>query len=325
MTNSITTQTQDTGKNWLTAVTSFIRRWPFNTVLFDLCFMDVNLLSWVQKQKGIIWPWNGRSTVFSSSHRKGRRPINMDVVLAVEDSLTRAQKFTLSLLGRSAQLQTLYDSSIHTFSNQVFHNRCNYQGPTITWVEAASGNVFGGVTNSSWTSGGPRTSHHWFLESQILVNTTFWFGRLILQLQTLAFFVTLTMVLHLVMDTTCTWTWMLARTTLILRLVPSPSGPLEPLPLLSSLILPLTMHHLAGISEGLWFSRFWLFHFICPDLWSTYEPSTLKILMLTSLGQLSAAQISTNGWVKILERREFFLLELGVQAKVHWLTLFYQH
>ena len=51
-------------------------------------------------------------------------------------------------------MELLYRGTKDGMSNDVFHNKCNNKGPTITLIKNDKGNIFGGYTSISWTSYG---------------------------------------------------------------------------------------------------------------------------------------------------------------------------
>ncbi|KAJ7993306.1 hypothetical protein DPEC_G00271060 [Dallia pectoralis] len=64
--------------------------------------------------------------------------------------LTKVQKNqVLSLLGR-VKLSLLYKASVHTYSANIFHQKCDKQGPTISVGYNSKGHVFGGYTSRDY-------------------------------------------------------------------------------------------------------------------------------------------------------------------------------
>ena len=51
-----------------------------------------------------------------------------------------------------SDLELLYRGTRDGPSSNIFHNKCNYQGPTITLFKNEKGNIFGGFASMPWTS-----------------------------------------------------------------------------------------------------------------------------------------------------------------------------
>ena len=56
------------------------------------------------------------------------------------------------------KMELLFRSSRDGMSADVFHNRCNNQGPTIVFIQNGKGHIFGGYTSISWTSSNSLSS-----------------------------------------------------------------------------------------------------------------------------------------------------------------------
>lgn len=58
----------------------------------------------------------------------------------------------MNLLPLGKKYKLLYRSSRDGLTGKAFHERCNYQGPTITIVKPGetNGRVFGGYTSANW-------------------------------------------------------------------------------------------------------------------------------------------------------------------------------
>jgi hypothetical protein len=52
----------------------------------------------------------------------------------------------------SAKLTLLYKATVHGWSNEIFHDRCDNQGATVTIVRLNNGAVFGGYSAFSYVS-----------------------------------------------------------------------------------------------------------------------------------------------------------------------------
>lgn len=69
----------------------------------------------------------------------------------MNSNLTRGQQRALSReLGGGVKLSLLFQASIHGFTGQAFHQRCDNRGPTVSVGYNSSGNVFGGYTSASF-------------------------------------------------------------------------------------------------------------------------------------------------------------------------------
>lgn len=76
------------------------------------------------------------------------------VMSVVTSSLSNDQrKKLLSLLGH-VRLHLLYKASIHGFTSEAFHKRCDKQGPTVIVAYNAAGFVFGAYTSKDYTQSG---------------------------------------------------------------------------------------------------------------------------------------------------------------------------
>lgn len=60
------------------------------------------------------------------------------------------QRKLLSLLGH-VRLHLLYKATVHGFDAESFHNRCDYQGPTVIVAYNAAGFVYGAFTSQDYT------------------------------------------------------------------------------------------------------------------------------------------------------------------------------
>lgn len=75
---------------------------------------------------------------------------------AVTSSLSRDQQSKLlSLLGH-VRLHLLYKASVHGFTAEAFHNRCDEQGPTVIVAYNDAGFVFGAYTSKDYTQSGEK-------------------------------------------------------------------------------------------------------------------------------------------------------------------------
>ena len=51
-------------------------------------------------------------------------------------------------------MELLYRGTRDGSGANIFHNKCDNQGPTITLCKNDRGNIFGGYSSISWASGG---------------------------------------------------------------------------------------------------------------------------------------------------------------------------
>lgn len=72
----------------------------------------------------------------------------------ITSSLSQVQeKQLLSLLGH-VRLHLLYKGTIHGFTADAFHSRCDEQGPTVIAAYNPAGFVFGAYTSKDYTQSG---------------------------------------------------------------------------------------------------------------------------------------------------------------------------
>lgn len=77
---------------------------------------------------------------------------------AVKSSLSLDQEEKLlSLLGH-ARLHLLYKATVHGFTAEEFHNRCDKQGPTVIVAFNEAGYVYGAYTSKDYTQSGDDIS-----------------------------------------------------------------------------------------------------------------------------------------------------------------------
>ncbi|XP_053353472.1 interferon-induced protein 44-like [Clarias gariepinus] len=69
----------------------------------------------------------------------------------ITSRLSKQQELKLcSLLGQ-VKLRLLFKASVHGFTADAFHSKCDYQGPTVTVAYNNSGYVFGAYTSKDYT------------------------------------------------------------------------------------------------------------------------------------------------------------------------------
>ncbi|ROL55146.1 Interferon-induced protein 44 [Anabarilius grahami] len=68
----------------------------------------------------------------------------------ITSSLTKWQKKKLCSLFNNANFSLLFKASVHGYNSTTFHQKCNYQGPTVIVAYNKSGYVFGAFTSKDY-------------------------------------------------------------------------------------------------------------------------------------------------------------------------------
>lgn len=68
----------------------------------------------------------------------------------ITSSLTTWQKKKLCSLFNHASFSLLFKASVHGYHINTFHQKCNYQGPTVIVAYNKSGYVFGAFTSKNY-------------------------------------------------------------------------------------------------------------------------------------------------------------------------------
>ena len=79
----------------------------------------------------------------------------IDSVLLNDDEHDSFFDIIYNKFGHNIELKLLYRSSLYYYSSEIFHDKCNGKGPTISIIKAKKHNIlFGGYTSIDWTSSG---------------------------------------------------------------------------------------------------------------------------------------------------------------------------
>lgn len=72
----------------------------------------------------------------------------------IESRLSNQQEMTLRSIFGHAKLSLLYKASVHGFSSNSFHQKCDNQGPTVTVAYNTAGYIFGAFTSKDYAQTG---------------------------------------------------------------------------------------------------------------------------------------------------------------------------
>jgi hypothetical protein len=79
---------------------------------------------------------------------------DLSTIGAVKERKTNMiEEFVYSRLGGEVSLELLFRGSRDGFGADIFHSKCDSQGPTLLLVETTDGKTVGGFASKSWESG----------------------------------------------------------------------------------------------------------------------------------------------------------------------------
>ena len=113
-----------------------------------------NLYSNTNYEVKICSIYNNISSKWSEVEKVKTKKVNVDSIILNESK--RSDEFMNKLyewIG-GKKLELLYRGSRDGMSNEIFHNKCNNQGPTISLIKSEKDYIFGGYASIDWTSYG---------------------------------------------------------------------------------------------------------------------------------------------------------------------------
>lgn len=72
----------------------------------------------------------------------------------INSRLSKKQEMKLCALLGHAKLSLLYKASVHSFNSNIFHQKCDRQGPTVTVAYNNSGYIFGAYISKDYAQTG---------------------------------------------------------------------------------------------------------------------------------------------------------------------------
>ena len=58
----------------------------------------------------------------------------------------------ITMIGGNFTSEICWNANVHGWDTYVFHQLCDFKGPTITLIRANTGFIFGGVAYTSWNA-----------------------------------------------------------------------------------------------------------------------------------------------------------------------------